>query len=137
MLRRSKTGKNLPKNKVVPGKTPLFLIGPFSSCHFICLNIGFWQSGNDVFSISVVSTKRRYSSFLKRFSFSRKFVSKLMYWKCLKLSPFVTWKHADLSNGKLFWKSLVSFFSFLKIPSTSALFVGFKMKTLRKSVFKC
>ena len=32
------------KNKVVTGKTPLFVIGPFCSRHSICLNIGFWQS---------------------------------------------------------------------------------------------
>ena len=31
------------KNKVVTGKTLLFEIGPFCSCHS-CLNIGFWQS---------------------------------------------------------------------------------------------
>ena len=35
-LRGSKTGTN-----VVTGKTPLFVIGPFCSGHFICLNIGF------------------------------------------------------------------------------------------------
>ena len=29
------------KNKVVTGKTPLFVIGPFCSRHSICLNIGF------------------------------------------------------------------------------------------------
>ena len=40
-LRGSKTGKNFQKNKVVTGKTPLFVIGPFYSCHSICLNIGF------------------------------------------------------------------------------------------------
>ena len=32
------------KNKVVTGKTLLFVIGPFCSRHSICLNIGFWQS---------------------------------------------------------------------------------------------
>ena len=32
------------KNKVVTGKTPFFVIGPFCSRHSICLNIGFWQS---------------------------------------------------------------------------------------------
>ena len=32
------------KTKVVTGKTPLFVIGPFFSRHSICLNIGFWQS---------------------------------------------------------------------------------------------
>ena len=30
-----------PKNKVVTGKNPLFVIGAFSSCHSSCLNIGF------------------------------------------------------------------------------------------------
>ena len=32
------------KSKVVTDKTPLFVIGPFCSRHFICVNIGFWQS---------------------------------------------------------------------------------------------
>ena len=32
------------KNKVVTGKTLLFVVGPFCSRHSICLNIGFWQS---------------------------------------------------------------------------------------------
>ena len=41
-------------------------------------------------------------------------------------------KHADLSNGRLFLKSLVPLFS-----RTYALSVRFKMKPLRKSVFKC
>ena len=38
--------------------------------------------------------------------------------------------YADLSNRGLFWKSLVPFFK-----KTYTLFVGFKMKPLRKSVF--
>ena len=40
-LRDSKTGINFPKNKVVSGKNPLFVIGSFCSRHSICLNIGF------------------------------------------------------------------------------------------------
>ena len=32
------------KYKVVTGKTPLFVIGPFCSPHSVCLNIDFWQS---------------------------------------------------------------------------------------------
>ena len=61
------------KNKVVTGKTPLFVIDPFWGRHSICLNIGFWQSsfewktwkkwktinGFDVFSILVVPTKKK------------------------------------------------------------------------------
>ena len=41
-------------------------------------------------------------------------------------------KYADLSNGGLFWKSLVASFR-----RTYALSVGFKMKPLRKDVFQC
>ena len=71
--------------------------------------------GNDAFSILVLSTKKRYSSFLKKFfvfRFSRKSNSKLKYWKC---STF-------LANKGLFWKSLVPFFRT----------VDFKMKPPRK-----
>ena len=34
--------QNFQKNKVVTGKIPFFVIGPFCSHHFIFLNIGFW-----------------------------------------------------------------------------------------------
>ena len=33
--------QNFQKNKVVTGKTPFFVIGPFCTHHSICLNIGF------------------------------------------------------------------------------------------------
>ena len=89
-------------------------------------------NGNNVFSIWVVSNKNGTLVFCKRILFSRKFVSKLKYWKRLKLSLIVTEKHADLSNGRLFWKSLVPFFR-----RTNALSIGFKMKTLTKCVFEC
>ena len=36
-----KLKQNFQKNKVVTGKTPFFVIGPFCSHHSICLNIGF------------------------------------------------------------------------------------------------
>ena len=36
-----KLKKNFQKNKVVTGKSPLFVVGPFCSHHFICLNISF------------------------------------------------------------------------------------------------
>ena len=63
------------------------------------------------------------------FSFCRKFVSKLKYWKRSKFSLIVTEKHAHLSKGVLFWKFLVPFFR-----KTYALFVSFKKKTLIKRV---
>ena len=112
---------------------PLFMISPFYSRHSICL-IRIWQSsfdGNDVFSILWFQLKNGAPVFWERFLSSRKFVSKLKYWKRLKLSLIVTWKPADLSNRGIFWKSLVRFFR-----RTYALSVGFKMKTLRKSVFE-
>ena len=37
-----KLKQNSQKNKAVTGKTPFFVIGPFCSHHFICLNTGFW-----------------------------------------------------------------------------------------------
>ena len=42
-----------------------------------------------------------------------------------------TQKHADLSNGRLFWKSLVPLFR------RTTLSCGFKKKPLRQSVFLC
>ena len=36
-----KLKQNLQKNKIVTGKTPFFVIGPFCAHHSICLNIGF------------------------------------------------------------------------------------------------
>ena len=86
--------------------------------HFV-LNIDFWE-GSFVYvalSIIVPSTRKLLSScfFLKkRFSFFRKFVSKLKYWKHWKLPVIVT-----------------------KNRRTYAPSVGFKMKPLRKSVFLC
>ena len=39
-----KLKQNFRKYKVVSGKTPFFVIGPFCTPHSICLNIDFWQS---------------------------------------------------------------------------------------------
>ena len=36
-----KLKQNPQKNKVVTGKTPFFVIGPFGGHHSICLSIGF------------------------------------------------------------------------------------------------
>ena len=41
LLEDLKLKLNFQKNKVVTGKTPFFVIGPFCSHHFIYLNIGF------------------------------------------------------------------------------------------------
>ena len=40
-MRVLKLKQNFQKKKVVTGKTPFFVIGPFFTHYFICLNIGF------------------------------------------------------------------------------------------------
>ena len=121
--------ENFLKNKVITVKTPFFVIGPFCTHHSVCLNICFWCCCFVwrwcVFNI-VLSTKKQYSIFWGRFSFSRKSVSKKNYWNCSKFPLIATLKHADFSNGGLFWKSLVPFFR-----RTSGLFVGFKLEPLK------
>ena len=42
-IRGSYTEINFQKNILVTVKTPLFVIGPFSTPHSISLNIGLWQ----------------------------------------------------------------------------------------------
>ena len=115
------------------------MICPFCSPHSICLNIGFWQSsfavlyGNVMLSILVLSTKKQYSSFLKRVCVFQK-----MYFKVKVLKSFNIFSdcHVIKACWSLKWrvilKSLVSF-----CRRTYALSVGFKMKPLRKSVFLC
>ena len=40
-IRGSSTNTKFSKNKVVAGKTPFFVTGPFCTHHSTCLNIGF------------------------------------------------------------------------------------------------
>ena len=108
--------------KVVKGfKSSLFVIGPFCSRHSVLFYLFVLilasdravLNGSYVFSILVVSTKKRYSSFLKLvFVFEK-------IW--IKVNALKTFKTSDLSNGGLF----------------DALSVGFKMKSIRKRVFEC
>ena len=76
--------------------------------------------------------QKRDPSSLKKVCVFQKILSRLKYWKSSKFPVTVTWKHTDLSNGGLFWKSLALIFR-----KTYALSVGFKMKPVRKSVFLC
>ena len=59
------------KYTVVGGKTPFFVISPFSSHHSICLNNGFWQgsfaSTFYAFSSSNFNKKNGTSVFEKKF----------------------------------------------------------------------
>ena len=96
----------------------------------ICLNIDFWPDSfawYDAFSILLVSTKNRFSSFFKK---SFRFPENLLQSKVLKtfiISSNCHIKRVDLLNGELFWKFLVPFFR-----RTYVLSVGFKLKPLRK-----
>ena len=110
-------------------KVSFLVISP----HYICLKIGFWQcSENVAFSILLLSTKKSTPVFWKRFSFFRKFISKLKYWKRLNFPVIVTQKDVDLPNGGLFLKSLESLFR-----RTYDFSVGFKMKPIRKNFSLC
>ena len=89
-------------------------------------------NGSDVFSILVVSTKKRYSSFLKKV-----FVFQKICFKVKVLKTFETLTDCHIKTCRFLKRRAI-----LKIPSavfrrTYALSVGFKMITLRKSVSKC
>ena len=109
------------------------MIGSFCRRYSICLNIGFWQSSfeskwNGVISILVAATKKRFSSFLKKVSVLQEI--------CFKVKELKTFETFTDCHIKTCWwlkrRALVLFFR-----RNYALSVGFKMKTLRKSVFEC
>ena len=85
------------KQKVVTGKTPLFVIGPLCSRHSICVNIGFWQSSFE--------------------------------WKWC-FSIFETFSDSHIKTCRSLKRRAI-------FRRTYVLYVGFKMKTLRKNVFEC
>ena len=108
-----KLKQNFRKNWVVTGKTPFFVIGPFCTPYSICVNIGFLQSsfavlyGNAMLSILVLSTKNRYSSFLKRVCDFQK-----IYFKVKVLKSFEIFSDCHIKPCRsLKWKAI------LKIPS--------------------
>ena len=105
--------KNLLKNKLVTGKNLSFVMGQFSTPHSICLNTGFYQAvvyENIEFPILLFSTKRQFFRFRKDFVL-QKICSKNKVLETLKIYNNCQEKHANLSNRKLFWKILSSFFS--------------------------
>ena len=85
--------------------------------------------GNDAFSILVLSTKKQYSSFLKKVFVFQKICFKVKVLKTLKVSTDCHINKCRLSNGELFWKSLALFFRRIY-----ALPVGCKMKPLRNAL---
>ena len=88
--------------------------------------------GNDAFSILVLPTKKRYSSFLKKV-----FVFQKICFKVKVLKTFKIFSDCHIKTCRSLKRRAI-----LKIPSTVfrrtyALSVGMKMKPLRKSVFQC
>ena len=66
--------------------------------------------GSVPFSILVLSTKKRYNSFLKKVFLFQKFCFKIKLLKKFKISSNCDIKHVDLSNAGLFKQSTVPFF---------------------------
>ena len=117
------------KKKVGTGKAPFFVIRPFCTHHFICLNIGFW-----------------YGSFVWKWCLFNRFQFFFAFQKiCFKVQVLKPFKISTDFHIKTCWS--LKRRAILKIPSTvieknlCSLFntrsVGFKMKPLRKSVFQC
>ena len=81
--------QNFQNNKVVTGKTPYFVIDPFRTPHSIYLNIACDRAvlyGNVAFTILVLLTKKRYSSFLKKVFLFQKICFKVKVLKTFKIS---------------------------------------------------
>ena len=76
------------RKKLVTGKTPFFVIGPFCTPYSILTLASDRLAlyGNVAFSILVLSTKKLYSSFLKRVSVSQKICLKVEVLKTFKIS---------------------------------------------------
>ena len=107
-----KLKRNFLKNKVVRGKTPFFVIGPFCTHHSNSLNIGFWY-GSFVWKWCVFRLKR-FSSFLKKVFVFQKI--------CLKVESI----------------EIVQNFRWLSHKNTQityVLSVGFKMEPASRSFF--
>ena len=83
------------KYNVVTGKTPFFVIGSLCTYPSVYLNTGFWFGSFCmkiicIFILSTFNWKMIPQFFRKRFSFYRKSVSKLKYWKRSKFPLIVT-----------------------------------------------
>ena len=105
--------------------THKYNLGKFSSGKSDEIFSRWWKIFPDqIFLDKVLSTKKQYFSFLKKFS-------SVLQNFFFKISTDCHIKsYADLSNGMLFWKCLVPFFR-----RTYVLSVGFKIKPLRKKLF--
>ena len=92
--------QNFRENKVATGKTSFFML-----IILFVLTLTFDMAllyGNDVFSILVLSTKKRYSSFLKKVFVFQKICFKVKVLKTFKIS---TDKNMPISQTKGYFES--------------------------------
>ena len=103
-----KLKQNFRKNKVVTGKIPFFVIGPFCTPHSVCLNLATDREvlfGNVLFSFLVLSTKKRYSSFLERICVFEKIYFKVNVSKMFKISSDCNIKNMPISQTERYFKN--------------------------------
>ena len=127
--------KNLQKNKVVTGKTPFLVIGPFVLTTLFILALTSDMTvfyGNDAFFILVLSTKKCFSSFLKKV-----FVFQKIYFRVKVLKTFKIPNDCHIKTCLSLKLRAIRKISSTVFRQTFALSVGFKMKPLRKSIFQC
>ena len=100
-----KLTQNFQKKKVDTGKTPFFVIGPFCTHILFALTLTSDMAvlyGNDALSMLVLSTKKWYSSFLKRVFVFQKICLKVKLLKTFKISTDCHIKRYRSLNGGLF-----------------------------------
>ena len=85
---------------------------------------------NSAFSILALSTKKRYSSFLKKV-----FVFQKTCFKIKVLKTFKTFSDCHIKTCRSLPQTAISKFTCTTFRRTYALSVGFKMKPLRENVF--
>ena len=127
--------QNLQKNKVVTGKTPFLVIGPFVLTTLFILTLTSDMTvfyGNDAFFILVLSTKKCFSSFLKKV-----FVFQKIYFRVKVLKTFKIPIDCHIKTCLSLKMRAIRKISSTVFRQTFALSVGFKMKPLQKSIFQC
>ena len=92
-----KLQKNFPKNRVVTDKTPLFDFVVAILFVLIMVSDRAVVNGNDVFSVSVVPTKKRYSSCSKKV-----FVFQKICFKVKVLKSFETFTDCHIKTCRSF-----------------------------------
>ena len=91
--------QNFWKNEIVTGKTPFFVIGLFCTPILVVLTLASDRAvlyGNVVFSILVLSNKKRYSNFFKKTCFKV---------KALKKFPVIVTQNMPLSQTEGYFKN--------------------------------